>query len=435
MVWGMAWNGFKENPILGWGQENFNYVFNKYYNPKMWAQEQWFDRTHNIFFDWLISAGILGLLSYLGLFAALLYCIWFREARDAPFSLPEKSVLTGLLAAYFAHNFFVFDNIGSYLLFFSFLAFAHSRFAEESQCLSALPRLEKARTLYVAGAILLLLVPAAVYGVNARGMFVARDLISALKEQQMGNVSGMLAFYKKAQARGLMGGQETAEQLIQAAVTVAASPVPSSEQKGEFIAFAEQVMKEKIARAPEDARLRVFLGTFYNRLSRFPEAIPELEKAHELSPAKQTIVFELAATLVNSGRAKEGLALLREAYENAPEFQNARIAYAVSAIYAGELALAGELLTPIEEVAVTDERIVKAYYDAKRYDVVLSIWKARALRNPNDPQAHVSLGAAYLLTGERNQAIAELKKAIELNPAFKEQAEQYIREIRAGRNP
>src|SRR3989344_5477128 len=56
MVWGMAWEGFKERPILGWGQEGFNYVFNKYYNPNMWRQEQWFDRTHNIFFDWLIAA-------------------------------------------------------------------------------------------------------------------------------------------------------------------------------------------------------------------------------------------------------------------------------------------------------------------------------------------------------------------------------------------
>ncbi|MDQ3076543.1 MAG: O-antigen ligase family protein, partial [bacterium] len=32
VLWNMAIEGFKERPILGWGQENFNYVFNKYYN-------------------------------------------------------------------------------------------------------------------------------------------------------------------------------------------------------------------------------------------------------------------------------------------------------------------------------------------------------------------------------------------------------------------
>ena len=29
----------------------------------MWGQEPWFDRSHNIFFDWLINAGLLGLLA------------------------------------------------------------------------------------------------------------------------------------------------------------------------------------------------------------------------------------------------------------------------------------------------------------------------------------------------------------------------------------
>src|SRR3989344_3553367 len=60
MIWNMAMQGLKERPILGWGQESFNYVFNKYYDPGMYGQEQWFDRTHNIIFDWLIAGGILG---------------------------------------------------------------------------------------------------------------------------------------------------------------------------------------------------------------------------------------------------------------------------------------------------------------------------------------------------------------------------------------
>src|SRR3989338_1800558 len=82
MVWGMALEGFKERPIIGWGQEGFNYVFNKYYDPNMWAQEQWFDRTHNIFFDWLIAGGLFGLLAYLSLFCALLFYLWRGKPSD-----------------------------------------------------------------------------------------------------------------------------------------------------------------------------------------------------------------------------------------------------------------------------------------------------------------------------------------------------------------
>ena len=80
-IWGEAIKGVEERPLLGWGQGNFNYVFNKYYDPRLYGQEQWFDRTHNIIFDWLIAGGILGLLSYLSIFAALAYYLVVRPLR------------------------------------------------------------------------------------------------------------------------------------------------------------------------------------------------------------------------------------------------------------------------------------------------------------------------------------------------------------------
>jgi O-antigen ligase len=73
LIWSMAFEGVKERPLLGWGQDNFGYVFAKYYNPGMYGQEQWFDRSHNVFMDWLIAGGVLGLLGYLSLFATLIF--------------------------------------------------------------------------------------------------------------------------------------------------------------------------------------------------------------------------------------------------------------------------------------------------------------------------------------------------------------------------
>ena len=81
-IWSIAYEGFKERPILGWGQDNFNYVFNKYYDPNIYDQEQWFDRAHNVFFDWLIAGGILGLLSYLALFVTAIFAIWRSRAHE-----------------------------------------------------------------------------------------------------------------------------------------------------------------------------------------------------------------------------------------------------------------------------------------------------------------------------------------------------------------
>jgi tetratricopeptide (TPR) repeat protein len=370
------------------------------------------------------------------LFVVLLYSLWRNKFSPggSPFSLAEKSVLTGLLAGYFVHNFFVFDNIGSYILFFSFLAFFGSRVGTPLPRLESLPVLQRGQQYYIAVACIVAALAAAVYFLNIRGIIVAHALIEGLKPHPKG-ASENLAFYRRAFARDTIGSQETAEQVLQTAVTVLNAQEAPQALKTEFVAFGEEVMGRELRRAPSDVRLRVFLGTFLNRVGRFSDALPHLEKAHALSPAKQAIAFELAGTLLNLGKNAEALALLREAYENAPEFQSARVAYAVGAIYVRQFALAEELLAPISDVAVSDERIVKAYFDVKAYDKVLAIWKARVERNPGDPQAHVSLAAAYLLNRQRQQSIAELQKAIELNPAFKEQAEYYIKEIRAGRNP
>lgn len=446
MVWRMAFEGVKERPLLGWGQEGFNYVFNKYYDPDMWTQEQWFDRTHNIFLDWLVAAGALGLLSYLSLFAFLLWYLWrlhaSSETRQAGgsaegktlFSFTESSVLTGLLVAYMIHNFFVFDNLVSYFLFFSLIAYVH---AQEGQSFKRLASpLRNPQVLMVSGALLLVGVVASLYFFNIRAVLVSRALIEGLK-QHTGGVTENLNYYKQAYALETIGTQELGEQSIQSALTVALAPQIPQETKMQFVSFAEEAMRREIKRAPNDARLRMFLGGFYNRLGNFNGAEEELKKAHELSPNKQTIAFEFANTYMSTSRYAEALTLLKEAFELAPEFQKARNAYAVSALYTRDFSLADALIASSTEPqgVLVDEQILKAFVVAKRFDKAIALLQLRLEKQPDNPQTHISLAAVYLANGERGKAVFELQRTIELNPAFKEQGEYYVREIQAGRNP
>ncbi|MDO8594500.1 MAG: O-antigen ligase family protein [bacterium] len=437
MVWGMAWEGFKERPLFGWGQEGFNNVFNKYYNPDMWGQEQWFDRTHNIFFDWLISAGFLGLLSYLSFFAFLLWCIWESkgEKNGGHFSLPEKSVLTGLLVAYIFHNFFVFDNLVSYILFFSFIAYVHHRSGKPFPVLTKLGEVHSEQARYTSAAVALVLLVGVVYVLNARAMGVSFDLINGLKSQQKG-VTENLVYYKRAFAHETVGTQEVAEQAMQSAMNVSQAASIPKETKDQFVSFAVQAMEREMSRAPNDARLRMFIGGFYNRSGQYEAALPHLLKAHELSPNKQTISFELANTYLTIGKFPEALSLLKQAFESAPDFANARIAYTAAAIYAKEFDTADALIASSPDGGIaTDERLIKAYYEAKRYDKAAAMLQVRLKQDPNDVQSHISLAAAYLLSGNRQGAISELQIAVTLNPDFKQQGEFYINEIKAGRNP
>ncbi|MES2966738.1 MAG: O-antigen ligase family protein, partial [Patescibacteria group bacterium] len=106
VIWGMSVEGVKERPVLGWGQGNFNYVFNEQYDPKLYGQEQWFDRVHNIVFDWLIAGGIVGLLSYFSIFAALFYYLVIKPWRqpEQSLSVVERGILVGLIVGYVTHN-------------------------------------------------------------------------------------------------------------------------------------------------------------------------------------------------------------------------------------------------------------------------------------------------------------------------------------------
>jgi len=132
-IWSMAFNGVEERPILGWGQGNYNYVFNTYYKPSLYGQEAWFDRVHNIVMDWLIAGGVLGAVAYFSILIAAIYYLFVRPLikNDEAFTIAERGILLGLLAGYTFHNLFVFDNIVSYIFYGTILAFIHSRVGVE----------------------------------------------------------------------------------------------------------------------------------------------------------------------------------------------------------------------------------------------------------------------------------------------------------------
>jgi O-antigen ligase len=129
-TWGSAWQGFKERPILGWGQENFSPLFDKYFDPRHYVPgqntETWFDRAHNIFLDYLTETGILGLLSYLGIFAVI-YVEFFRKyiVKDKRFSAAEKALVVSMPIGYLVQGAAIFDVLPMYINLFMFFAFAY----------------------------------------------------------------------------------------------------------------------------------------------------------------------------------------------------------------------------------------------------------------------------------------------------------------------
>jgi O-antigen ligase len=137
-LWGMALEGFAERPIVGWGQEGYAYVFNKFYKPSLYAQEAWFDRAHSVYIDWLVAGGLPGFLLFIGLLGISGIALLRSHASRA-----ERVFLVAALAAYAFQALFVFDNLFTYVFLAALLANAHEatarpfplleRFKEASQ--------------------------------------------------------------------------------------------------------------------------------------------------------------------------------------------------------------------------------------------------------------------------------------------------------------
>ena len=433
-IWKMSWQGFKEKPVFGWGQENFNLVFNKYYEPILYKQEPWFDRAHNVFFDRLTTNGIFGLLSYIGLLGAALYYLWSKRKKTG-LSVEDSAMFGSMFLAYFFNNLFVFDNLISLILFTTFLAYVsfRSKIGANALIVNEAPKADYGKAVYAV--IIGVAFAFIIYIVNIPGILTSKTIINAFKMAGTGNAQGAFDLFQKAIAYNSFGSMEAREHLSSFAMQVYGNPNLDKEFKDKVASYTIDELKKQNEQYPNDIREMIFLATVYNKTQKYDEAISLLKRALEAAPKKQQLYFELGTSYLNKGDYENGMATLKKSFDLDQTFGDARRIYAVSAIFAGKDALAEELMKDYGSTIQDDERFLKAYAQKNNVEKVVAILKVFIDKNPTNIQHRLNLAAVYLQAGYRTKSVEQLEKAIEANPSFKKQGEFYISEIKAGRNP
>lgn len=440
LIWNMSWEGFKERPILGWGQENFIYVFSKYYDPRMYNQEPWFDRSHDVFFDWLIAGGILGLLSYLSLFGVIIYYLWFTKKGNLTVS--EKAVITGMLAGYFVHNIFVFDNLVSYILFFTILAYVHAHYADPLK--EVVTQKEKKKNnndvelqdILIASTVIILATVFVLYMVNIRNINANMELINALKNPLTREANGQAAItLKEVLDKKLFGNSEAREQLGQLAFQ-AADPRLDQAIREKIYNYARSEFEDEIANDPDNLRYQTFIAMLYARFGQFQDAENAFKRAIELSPNRQTTYMDLGTMYLQMKRMSEAEMVLKKAYELEPNFYDARLMYGVSLIYNAKFAEAEAVLEKIRKDNVHvqfDNRLVNAYGNMRQFDKVLQVVNEKIAQNKAVGRDYLALGGAYVELGQRAKAIEAFEQAKKMDTTLTEEADSYINSARAGK--
>lgn len=437
-VWPMALKGIKERPILGYGQENFSYVFAKHYDPRAYNQEPWFDRVHNTFLDWFIAGGILGFVAYIFILFSLFFALW-----KSSLSKTDKSIITGLFSAYIFQSLFAFDNLTSYIMFFAFLAFIW-QFDKSIKELK-LPDVQPKAVSNIILPLVVIMMSFFIYFSSVKPIMANKNLLSAIHFDKSYEES--LNSFEKVFELNTLGNVEALIQLFARTHQVFSDPNTSSELREDYLNLTNSSSENLTNIFSEDARLLSITGSFYSNLgdvlrkqSNFEKAeesyntaMVYLEMAKELAPNKQNIYFEIGSIMFVRGETNEALDTFKYAYELEPSNIEGGISYALALMGSEKLEEAFILLDEIGDSAYFDDRIINTLVQVKRFDKVLEGWQKRVEQNPENITYRQSLVAAYLILGQDENAIEELNKIIEIDPSFKETGEIAIKEIKAGR--
>lgn len=427
-IWHMAFQGALERPLTGWGQEGFNYIFNKYYDPSLYHQEPWFDRAHNAFIDWLTAGGAPAFFLYLSLFGSAIALLW----RSSELSRPERTLLTSALVGYAIHNLFVFDNLYSYIYFFALLALIDSQVARPLSGLEEAPILPPADGMTYGLPIAAVAVFALVWFVNVPGMRVASGLILAMTPSAAGPAENTRLFEELA-ARPAFAAQEIREQLISFAAMVVQSPQVPNAEKERAAALAIREMQKQVAAYPLDARERLQLASAYRIAGNGVEALREIRAAAELSPGKEEILIQEGAIAWDMGDAETASKAFAKAYALGPQFENLAAYAAAGRLAAGDAKAADEILLKVfGSIVVDNDVLAVAYYRTQSWPRLISLWKLRAERPGAPVGAWFSLAAAYYMAGDKASAKGAINKAVALYPDAASAGASALKQIESG---
>jgi O-antigen ligase/tetratricopeptide (TPR) repeat protein len=428
IVWKIAWEGFKERPLLGWGQKNFEQVFNKNYDARLFNQEHWFDHPHNIVLGWLIEGGVLGLLGYLALYAAVIMTLW-RAYKKGNIAFSELGVWYALLVAYFVQNLFTLDNINSHIMFFTVVAYVNGLEREEDEE-HEIKNQNHEKTKKIAlsttgGAIVIgLLVMNTVNFqpfMNAYKLGIANNVLRA-----GGLIDDLIEEITAITNTKTYGRFEAKETFTTVALQMVKSDNVKPAERLLFGRTAAKEMEKGFEEAANQVRRRLMLGDLYNALTILDESYAKKGREHAeaalaVSDQRQGAYFTLADHYSSVGNFGKTLETLQQAVALDEGYPRAHANVAIIALAMDKRDIADEAVQKLISLPTYGERrlfsqVAEHYIARQEFSEALELYKIQVERDPLDPLFHANLAGLYLNQGFPEEALREAKRARELDP-------------------
>jgi len=461
--WQAGLNGFSQTPLTGVGMENYNLYFDRYVPAKLYTYsrtETWFDRAHNAVVEVLVANGILGIISYLGIFALLLYYLFkiYQKDKATNFTICLLFALT--ILAYFIQNLFVFDTLIVFMLFILFTAFINNLYLKSQSTLvgeikdKILP--DKPKNKFIPLSLIFIALIISIYSLvinykmskiaylNADSQYLilkTHDFKTANEKiKNIFAVDSQLDYFNNKSA---------------ALLTDALISNLESTQGNPYLVDSLKItlgkLEADVDKYPGEVFSLVVLGRTYNMLASYysdksPESAQEylqnaekyLLAAKELSPGRLQVYYLLAQKEMLSNNFKAAEDYLNQAINLNPDFPDNywfmgvlytnydKISEAMS--YFNQALDKNYSLSSVEQAKM----VINYAAQIKDYKIITRFYLLIIGLEPNNPEYYANLAVTYAVLGEKDQAIEYARKAADIDPSYQSELAQFIKQVEEG---
>jgi tetratricopeptide (TPR) repeat protein len=152
---------------------------------------------------------------------------------------------------------------------------------------------------------------------------------------------------------------------------------------------ALKLMKKAVKLMPDEQEARWGLATALHHAKQFKESIIEYQKLIEKFPASNLFKFEYGQVLLQDGQIQDGLKEIGKVMEATEEFDS--------------------FLTRLGEI----------YVESKMFKEAITAYKSYLKKFPFDYKAWIAISNCYTKLGKDQQAQVAYRKALEINPNYK----------------
>lgn len=443
-AWEAGLNGWKENPktiLVGWGPENFNIPFSKYFNPLFFrgpSSETLFDRAHNMFVEILVTMGLVGLITYISIFGMMFFVLW-RLRHD-----PEKRIFSmGLIAmtiAYMVHNAFIFDTSANFIVFFTILGF--TSFVTQNQIQQQKNQIRKTTGLQRSLIILLLIaILVLVYRTNIIQSKANRSATRGIVAGWNDDFDTAMVYYKTSVGYGVPGKYEERNRLAQYLLDYSVSKDTKDLVVVEAFKFAIQEEEKNALENHQDylpelylSRLNIILGKDDPKSPYNDVAIQHAQKALSYSETFVRTYYEIGQGYLN----KKDYVRAKEAFQKAIDLNpNVGLSYwylGVISMQEGKVDQGLELINQAVALGYglgESEYLNLAGIYIKRSDFanLVSIYESLVRIDSKNPQYIASLAVTYARVGRIDEAVATARLAAQVDPSFAGEAKKFVEQL------